>query len=46
MSTINRNVIIVTPQQPFLDWLLEVDPDNADFTLETVQHEPSAYLLP
>lgn len=45
MPTINRNAIVVTPLQPFLDWLHEIDPDNGDLTLEEIREEPSIYLF-
>lgn len=46
MSAINRNAIVVTPQQPFLDWLHKIDSDNADLTLDEIRQEPTVYVLP
>jgi hypothetical protein len=46
VETINRSALIVTPAQPFLDWLHQVDPTSARLTLEDLQREPTIYLVP
>ena len=46
MNTINRSAIVVTPAQPFLDWLRGVDPTSAQLTLDDLTREPTIYLLP
>ena len=46
MRTINRDAIVLTPKQPFLDWLHHVDPTSKDITLADLATEPSIYLLP
>jgi hypothetical protein len=46
MRVLNRIVVIVTPQQPFLDWLRRVDTTSRDFQLDAVQRDANAYLLP
>ena len=45
MSEINRSLIVVMPKQPFLDWLLSVDPDH-QLDLEEISDDPTAYLIP
>src|SRR5689334_4838949 len=46
MVLLNRSAIVVTPKQPFLDWLRSIDPANAELTLEDLGSEPTIYLLP
>ena len=46
MDTINRSAIVVTPAQPFLDWLHYVDSTSKDLTLVDLRLEPTIYLLP
>lgn len=46
LPTLNRSAVIVTPKQPFLDWLRRVDPTSADITMEELKSEPTLYLLP
>jgi len=45
LPTLNRSVVMVTPKQPFLDWLLSVDPASAEVAVEVVC-KPVFYLLP
>jgi hypothetical protein len=45
MNTINRSAVVVTPAQPFLDWLHRVDTSSADLTLDDLRLDPSIYLL-
>lgn len=45
LATLNRSAVIVTPKQPFLDWLHRTDPTSLTLTLEDVG-EPTIYLLP
>lgn len=45
LATLNRSAVIVTPKQPFLDWLHRADPTSLTLTLEDVG-EPTIYLLP
>jgi hypothetical protein len=45
LPTLNRSAVIVTPKQPFLDWLHGVDPTSLDLALDDVS-EPTIYLLP
>lgn len=46
-ATINRNLIIVLPKQPALDWIMRVDPDPIPgMTLEDLCQEQEVYLLP
>jgi hypothetical protein len=46
MDAINRSAVIVTPAQPFLDWLHRPDPTSAELSLEDLRREPTIYLLP
>jgi hypothetical protein len=46
MRTLNRSALVVTPKQPFLDWLHRVDPESQDMTLAELASEASVYLLP
>jgi hypothetical protein len=45
MSTINRCVLIVRAKQPLLLWLHSL-PNSASFTLQEVNLDTAAYLLP
>ncbi len=43
---INRNAVMLIPQQPVLDWLIEIDPAAKDvLTLESIQDEPDIFLI-
>ena len=46
MITVNRTAIVVTPGQPFLEWLHQVDPTSGELNLEDLRREPTVYLLP
>ncbi len=46
MRMLNRSAIVVTPKQPFLDWLQTVDPTSSNLTLPELANEPSIYLIP
>ena len=46
MNIINRSAVVVTPAQPFLEWLHRVDASSADLTLDELRVDPSIYLLP
>ena len=43
--TINRDLIILLPKQPVVDWLKEVAPMQPDLTLDQLRREQSAYLV-
>jgi hypothetical protein len=45
LHSLNRSAVIVTPKQPFLDWLHRADPTSRALSLEAVS-EPTIYLLP
>lgn len=46
-STINRQLILVLPKQPALDWLMSVDPQPLDhLTLNDIRQETEAFLIP
>jgi len=45
--TINRSMVTLVPEQPFLEWIKAVDPDPMpDLTLEHVREDQSVFLLP
>ncbi len=45
--TINRSMITLIPEQPFLEWIKSVDPEPVpDLTLEHVREDQSVFLLP
>jgi len=44
--TLNRSAIVVTPKQPFLDWLHTADPTSLELTLFNLTREPTIYLIP
>ncbi|WP_374581592.1 hypothetical protein [Pseudoduganella sp.] len=43
--SINRSAIFLLPKQPVLDWLLRVDPNPMDITLEELREEPEVFLV-
>lgn len=45
-ETINRSAINIQLQHPFLDWLHRADPTSEEITLQSLQIEPTIYLLP
>ena len=46
MIAINRTAFVVSPGQPFLDWLHRADPTSGGLRLEDLRREPTIYLLP
>jgi len=45
MSMVNRCILIVNAKQPFRQWLQSL-PDPANYTLEQINRDNAAYLLP
>jgi len=45
MNEVNRSVFVVRAKEPFLQWLNSL-PDPGDFTLDEVNRDSTAYLLP
>ena len=43
--TINRGMIILMPKQPFLDWVMRVDPTPSNLTLEDIRREQDGFLV-
>lgn len=43
---LNRSAIVVTPKQPFLDWLHAADPTSIELTLPDLIEDPTIYLIP
>jgi len=46
VRTLNRSAIIVTPKQPFLEWLHSIDASSRDLEMEDLRSDPSVYLFP
>ena len=46
MRTLNRSAIIVTPKQPFLEWLHSIDLSSHDLKMTDLRSDPSVYLFP
>jgi len=45
-STINRNLILLLPKQPALDWIVSVDPSaSGHLTLDRLRQEQDAFLV-
>lgn len=44
--TINRTLVVVRLEQPFLDWLTSVDPTSADLELGELNEDGDAFLIP
>ena len=44
LPALNRSAVLVTPRQPFVDWLRSVDTSSADLEVEDVC-APTIYLL-
>ena len=45
-STINRNLILLLPKQPALDWIISVDPSPSGYlTLDRIRQEQDAFLV-
>ncbi len=43
---LNRSVVFLLPKQPVLDWLLRVDPNPMDITLDQLRQEPEIFMVP
>jgi len=46
MYTINRAIAVIKPKQPFLDWINSLSDPPDDLTLEELQHDCTAILIP
>lgn len=44
--TINRDLVILLPKQPVLDWIMRVDPNPPRLTLAELRQEQDAFLIP
>ncbi|CAG2132907.1 hypothetical protein D3C81_706870 [compost metagenome] len=45
--TLNRSMVMLLPEQPFLDWIKAVDPEPVPgLSLEDVRDDASVFLLP
>lgn len=45
MRTLNRSALVVTPKQPFLEWLHSIDPSSHDLKMTDLRSDPSVYLF-
>lgn len=43
---LNRLVLILRPQQVFLDWLKEVAPEPAELSLQAINQDRNVWLIP
>ena len=43
--SINRSAIFLLPKQPVLDWILRVDTNPHDISLEELRKEPDVFLV-
>ena len=43
--TLNRNLVVLVPKEPFLQWVLEADPKPLNLTLEELREDPDAFLI-
>jgi hypothetical protein len=46
MRVVNRCAVVVTPKQPFLNWLHRIDPSSHDIKMGDLRRDPSVYLFP
>lgn len=45
-TTVNRNLILLVPRQPALDWLFSIEPQLIqEMTLDSLRQEQDAYLV-
>jgi len=44
--TINRHLIILMPRQPALDWIMRVDPNPPNMSLDDLRQDQNAFLIP
>ena len=44
--TINRHLIILMPRQPALDWIMRVDPNPPNLSLDDLREDQNAFLIP
>ncbi|XLZ69042.1 hypothetical protein ABT364_21190 [Massilia sp. SR12] len=43
--SINRSALFLLPKQPVLDWILQVDSNPLDISLEDLRKEPEVFLV-
>lgn len=46
MQSINRNVVIIKPRKPFLDWLAKLPDPDPEITLEYLRTDCITVLIP
>jgi hypothetical protein len=46
MWSVNRSVLVVRPRQPYLDWVHSLDEEGKKFTLDDLQRDCTALLVP
>jgi len=45
VRTLNRSALVVTPKQPFLEWLHSIDPSSHVLKMTDLRSDPSVYLF-
>ena len=46
MKSINRNIVIIKPKEPFLDWLRKLPNPVTEITLEFLRTDCMSFLIP
>lgn len=46
MKSINRNIVIIKPKKPFLDWLSKLPDSDEEITLEDLRTDCLSFLIP
>ncbi len=46
MKSINRNIVIIKPKAPFLDWLRGLSDSDPEITLENLRSDCLSFLIP
>lgn len=46
MYNIDRSAVIITPKEPFLQWLNSVEQDGNQWSLNEIRSDPTVYLIP
>ena len=44
--TLNRSLVMLVPQMPFLEWLNEADPTEEPLTAEDLREDSNVFLIP
>lgn len=44
--TVDRAVVVVKKKQPYMDWIRKLPDPDMETTLESINDDPSTYLIP